>query len=78
LKRAALRAAEGASGETKIAMRGASFVGAHPFFFDAVTHIAKLHGQANRPQVKRRMVETWDDRSTMERAILRVVQSMEQ
>jgi len=81
LKRAALRAAEDASRETRIAVHWAMAVGTHPFFFDVATHIGqltKLHGQANRSQLKRRMAETWGDRSTVQRAILRVVQSMEQ
>jgi hypothetical protein len=56
-------------------------VGTHPFFFDVAAHVGqltKLHGQVNRSQLKRRMAETWGERSTVERAILRVVQSMEQ
>ena len=81
LKQAALSAVGATSGETRIAVHWAMVVGTHPFFFDVATHIGqltKLHGQANRSQLKRRMAETWGDRSTVQRAILRVVQSMEQ
>ena len=81
LKQAALRAVGGTSGETRIAVHWAMVVGTHPFFFDVATHVGqltKLHGQVNRSQLKRRMAETWGERSTVERAILRVVQSMEQ
>ncbi len=55
--------------------------GTHPFFFDVATHVGKLiklHGQANRSQIKRRMTETWGDRSTLERAIQHVLRSMTQ
>jgi hypothetical protein len=51
------------------------------FFFDVATHagkLLKLHGQANRSQVKRRMTETWGDRSTLERTIQHVLRSMVQ
>ena len=56
-------------------------VGTHPFFFDVATHVGKLiklHGQANRSQIKRRMTETWGDRSTLERTIQHVLRSMAQ
>jgi hypothetical protein len=53
--------------------------GTHPFFFDVVTHVGKLlklHGQANRSQIKRRMMERWGDRSTLERTIQHVLRSI--
>jgi hypothetical protein len=56
-------------------------VGTHPFFFDVATHVGKLiklNGQANRSQIKRRMTETWGDRSTLERAIQHVLRSIAQ
>ena len=40
--------------------------------------LIKLHGQANRSQIKRRMTETWGDRSTLERTIQHVLRSMAQ
>ena len=55
--------------------------GTHRFFFDVATHVGKLiklHGQANRSQIKRRMTETWGDRSTLERTIQHVLRSMVQ
>lgn len=81
LKQAALSAVAATSSETRIAVHWAMVVGTHPFFFDVATHVGqltKLHGQVSRSQLKRRMTETWGERSTVERAILRVVQSMEQ
>jgi hypothetical protein len=59
----------------------AMVAGTHPFFFDVATHVGKLlklHSQANRSQVKRRMTETWGDRSTLERTIQHVLRSMVQ
>jgi hypothetical protein len=67
--------------QQQLAVHWAMVVGTHPFFFDVAAHVGqltKLHGQVNRSQLKRRMAETWGERSTVERAILRVVQSMEQ
>jgi hypothetical protein len=81
LKHAALKAVGGASGETRIAIHWAMVVGTHPFFLDVATHtgqLIKLNGQANRSQIKRRMTETWGDRSTVERAIQHVLRSMVQ
>jgi hypothetical protein len=81
LRQAALEAVSTASAETRLAVHWAMVVGTHPFFFDVATHVGqliKLHGYANRSQIKRRMAEVWGDRSTVARAILRVVQSMEQ
>ena len=56
-------------------------VGTHPFFFDVATHVGKLiklHGQASRSQIKRRMTEAWGDRSTLERTIQHVLRSITQ
>jgi hypothetical protein len=55
--------------------------GTHPFFFGVATNVGKLiklHGQASRSQIKRRMTETWGDRSTLERTIQHVLRSMAQ
>ena len=40
--------------------------------------LIKMHGQANRSQIKRRMTESWGDRSTLERTIQHVLRSMAQ
>jgi hypothetical protein len=43
-----------------------------------VGKLIKLHGYANRSQIKRRMTDAWGDRSTLERAIQHVLRSMAQ
>jgi hypothetical protein len=81
LKRAALQSVAATTGERRIAVHWAMVAGTHPFFFDVATHVGKLlklHGEANRSQVKRRMIETWGDRSTLERTIQHVLRSMVQ
>jgi hypothetical protein len=81
LKRAALKCVAATTGERRIAVHWAMVAGTHPFFFDVATHVGKLlklHGEANRSQVKRRMIETWGDRSTLERTIQHVLRSMVQ
>jgi hypothetical protein len=81
LKQAALKCVATASGEMRVGVHWAMVAGTHPFFFDVATHVeklTKLHGQANRSQIKRRMTETWGDRSTLERTIQHVLRSMAQ
>ena len=81
LKRAALECVAGTTGKTRIAVHWAMVAGTHPFFFDVATDVGKLlklHGQANRSQIKRRMTETWGDRSTLERTIQHVLRSLAQ
>jgi hypothetical protein len=81
LKRAALKCLAATSGEQRIGLHWAMVAGTHRFFFDVATHVGKLiklHGQANRSQIKRRMTETWGDRSTLERTIQHVLRSMVQ
>jgi hypothetical protein len=81
LKQAALKCVASTSGEERIGVHWAMVAGTHPFFFDVATHVGKLiklHGQANRSQVKRRMIETWGDRSTLERTIQHVLRSLTQ
>ena len=80
LKRAALKCIAATTGEKRIAVHWAMVAGTHPFFFDVATHVGKLlklHGQANRSQIKRRMTETWGDRSTLERTIQHVLRSID-
>jgi hypothetical protein len=81
LKQAALKCVASTSGDKRIAVHWAMVAATHPFFFDVATHVGKLiklHGQANRSQVKRRMTETWGDRSTLERTTQHVLRSMAQ
>jgi hypothetical protein len=69
LKQSALKCVASTSGEKRIGVHWAMVAGTHPFFFDVATHVGKLiklHGQANRSQIKRRMIEAWGDRSTLE------------
>jgi hypothetical protein len=56
-------------------------IGTYPFFRDVAASVGKLlalHGQASLSQVGRRMIESWGDRSTLPRAIQRVLRSMVQ
>jgi len=79
LKQAALKCIAATSGEKRIGVHWAMVVGTHPFFFEVATHVGKLtklHGHANRTQIKRRMTEAWGDRSTLERTIQHVLRSM--
>jgi hypothetical protein len=81
LRQAALNCIASTSGEKRIGIHWAMVVGTHPFFFDVATHIGKLiklNGQASRSQIKRRMIEAWGDRSTLERTIQHVVRSIAQ
>jgi hypothetical protein len=79
LKEAALKCISSISGEKRIGVHWAMVVGTHPFFFDVATQVGKLiklHGRASRSQIKRRLTETWGDRSTLERTIQHVLRSM--
>ena len=81
LRRCALKGLALADGENRLAIHWAMVIATHPFFFDVATHVGKLlvlHGQANRSQIKRRMTESWGDRSTLERTIQHVLKSMVQ
>jgi len=56
-------------------------VACYPFFAEVAAHVGKLvalNGHANLSQIVRRMKETWGDRSTLPRAIQRVLRSMMQ
>lgn len=81
LKHAALTCIRSASGEQRIGIHWAMVAGTHPFFLDVATHVGKLiklNGQANRSQIKRRMIQAWGDRSTLERTIQHVLKSLTQ
>ena len=79
LREMALRLFVSATSEQRIAIHWAMAVGTHSFFYDVVTNVGKLltlNGEANRSQIKRRMTETWGDRSTLERTIQHVLRSI--
>ena len=81
LKQAALKQIASARVQQRIAIHWAMTAGTHSFFFDVATHVGKLirlHGDANRTQIKRRMTEIWGDRSTLERTIRHVLRSLVQ
>lgn len=81
LRQSALKQIPSTSGAQRMAVHWAMCAGTHPFFFDVATHVGKLirlHGNANRTQIKRRMTETWGDRSTLERTIQHVLRSLTQ
>jgi hypothetical protein len=81
LRDRALKCLAAANAENRVAVHWAMVVATHPFFFDVATHLGKLlvlHGQANRSQIKRRMTESWGDRSTLERTIQHALKSMTQ
>jgi hypothetical protein len=76
-KRAALTCVASTSGAKRIGVHWAMVGGTHPFFFDVATHVGKLiklHGQASRSQITRRMTEAWGDRSTLELWVVAVDQ----
>jgi hypothetical protein len=81
LRAMALECLESANGQNRIGIHWAMVIATHPFFSDVATQVGRLlalHGQANRSQIKRRMTESWGDRSTLERAIQQVLKSMAQ
>ena len=81
LRESALKGLASADDKNRLAIHWAMVIATHPFFFDVATHVGKLlalHGQANRSQIKRRMTESWGDRSTLERTIQHVFKSMAQ
>ena len=81
LRDAALPCHQSATGEQRIAIHWAMAIGTHPFFYDVVANVGKLlilNGQVNRSQIKRRMTDSWGDRSTLERTIQHVLRSVRQ
>jgi hypothetical protein len=81
LRDRALKCLMAADGEERVAVHWAMVVATHTFFLDVATQVGKLlalHGEANRSQIKRRMTESWGDRSTLERTIQHVLKSMAQ
>jgi hypothetical protein len=81
LRDVALKSIRSASSEQRICIHWAMTAATHRFFFDvasSVGRLLKLHGSANRSQIKRRMTEAWGDRSTLERTIQHVLRSLGQ
>jgi hypothetical protein len=81
LRNAAIKRINLASAEERLALHWAMSVACYPIFADVAAHAGKLlalHGQASLSQIVRRMTETWGDRSTLPRAVQRVLRSMVQ
>jgi hypothetical protein len=81
LRAAAIKRIRLASSEERLPMHWAMSVACYPFFAEVAVHIGKLlalNGHANLAQIVRRMTETWGDRSTLPRAVQRVLRSMVQ
>lgn len=81
LRAAAIRRICLASSEERLAIHWTMSVACYPFFADVAAHVGKLlalNGHANLSQIVRRMTERWGDRSTLPRAVQRVLRSMVQ
>jgi hypothetical protein len=81
LRATAIKRIRLASSEERLAMHWAMSVACYPFFAEVAAHVGKLlalNAHANLSQIVRRMTETWGDRSTLPRAIQRVLRSMVQ
>jgi hypothetical protein len=81
LREAALQCITSATGEQRVAIHWAMVIGTYPFFRDVAASVGRLlalHEQANLSQIERRMTEAWGDRSTLPRAIQRVLRSIVQ
>ena len=81
LRDSALAQFPAAMPEERLALHWAMSAASYPFFFDVAANIGKLialNGQASLSQVIRRMTETWGDRTTLPRAVQRVLRSMVQ
>lgn len=69
------------SAERRIALHWALTMAAYPFFTDvaaAIGRMVKLHGAVSLVQLRRKLAESWGERSTIPPAMRRVVRSMEQ
>jgi hypothetical protein len=81
LRATAIKRIGSASSEERLAMHWAMSVACYPFFAEVSAHVGKLlalNGYANLSQIVRRMTERWGDRSTLPRAVQRVLRSMVQ
>jgi hypothetical protein len=81
LRARALRALPTVEAPDRLALHWAMAMATYPFFSDAaavVGRVLRLQGEVSLPAVTRRLAAQWGDRSTMARAVPRVVSSMAQ
>jgi hypothetical protein len=81
LRKSALHCIASATREQRVAIHWGMAIATYPFFRDVAATVGKLltlNGQANLSQVERRMTDSWGDRSTLPRAIQRVLRSIVQ
>jgi hypothetical protein len=79
LRAAAVELLPSASAEERLAIHWALTVAAYPFFCDVAAQVGKLlalHGELSLSQLVRRMTLTLGERSTLPRAVQRVVRTM--
>lgn len=63
----------------RVAVHWAATMAAYPFFLGVATalgRLGELQGDVSLSHLRRRMTDTWGDRSTLPRAVQRVVRSM--
>jgi len=81
LRAGAIRRICSASADERLAMHWAMSIACYPFFAEVAAHVGKLlalNGHVNLARVVRRMTEVWGDRSTLPRAVRRILRSVVQ